>query len=249
MIQNPIHKALLTFQNCSVRYLLMGGQACILYGGSEFSRDIDFSIGIDTKNISAIKKALHCLKAETIFVPPLGKQVLRRGHACHFRCNAEGVEGLRIDMMAKMLGCSDFEQLWERRSIVKLPEIGEMGILSLPDLIQAKKTQCEKDWPMIRRLIETDVTQGYRKAGKEKIIFWLMECRTPVLLMEIARKNAALCKNLIPTRSLLKAVLNQNVEEIESLLIQEESAERKKDREYWLPLKKELEQWRLGRKS
>lgn len=56
----------------------MGGQACILYGGPEFSRDIDFSIGIDTKNISAIKKALKCLKAETIFVPPLGKQVLRR---------------------------------------------------------------------------------------------------------------------------------------------------------------------------
>ncbi|MBF8276715.1 MAG: hypothetical protein HW390_1788 [Candidatus Brocadiaceae bacterium] len=85
MIQNPIHKALLTFQNCDVRYLLMGGQACILYGGAEFSRDIDFSIGIDTKNILAVKKALKCLKAETIFVPPLGKQVLRRGHACHFR--------------------------------------------------------------------------------------------------------------------------------------------------------------------
>jgi hypothetical protein len=227
----------------------MGGQACILYGGAEFSRDIDISIGIDTENISAIKKALKCLKAETVFVPPLGKQVLKRGHACHFRCNAEGVEGLRIDMMAKMRGCSDFEQLWKRRSIVKLPEIGEMGVLSLPDLILAKKTQREKDWPMIRRLIETDITQNYRKDREEKIDFWLMECRTPVLLVEIARKNTALCKSLTPARPLLKAVLNQDTEEIESLLTQEESAEKKKDREYWLPLRKELEQWRLGRKS
>ncbi len=51
----------------------------------------------------------------------------------------------------------------------------------------------------------------------------------------------------IPHR--LRYKTNQNVEEIELLLIQEESAEKKKDREYWMPLRKELEQWRLGRKS
>jgi hypothetical protein len=42
--QNPILRVLSTFQKCGVHSLLMGGQACILYGAAEFSRDTDFAI-------------------------------------------------------------------------------------------------------------------------------------------------------------------------------------------------------------
>ena len=48
MIPNPIHKVLSTFQNFKVRALLMGGQACVFYGGAEFSRDTDFAILADS---------------------------------------------------------------------------------------------------------------------------------------------------------------------------------------------------------
>ncbi len=44
MILNPIRKVLSTFQNCEVRALLMGGQACVFYGAAEFSRDTDFAL-------------------------------------------------------------------------------------------------------------------------------------------------------------------------------------------------------------
>jgi len=86
----------------------MGGQACILYGGAEFSRDIDLSISIQPKNLVAVKKALRQLKAQVVFFPDLDADALRRGHACHFRCHAEGVEGLRIDLMTRMRGLSGF---------------------------------------------------------------------------------------------------------------------------------------------
>ena len=43
MIQSPIHKVLLTFQISNVQFLLRDGQACNLYGGAEFSRDINAS--------------------------------------------------------------------------------------------------------------------------------------------------------------------------------------------------------------
>jgi hypothetical protein len=224
----------------------MGGQACILYGGAEFSRDLDLSIGVDAGNLAAVKSALAVLEAETVFVPELDEQVLRRGHACHFRCHADGVEGLRIDLMAKMRGCTDFDELWKRRSIVQLPEIGEIGLLSLPDLIQAKKTQREKDWPMIRRLIETDVAQNDKNAAPEKIVFWLRECRTPVLLVQLARQYAEACGKAAEYRPLLIAAREQNLSELESLLLKEEMDEREKDREYWRPLRGELEQWRRG---
>ncbi len=44
MIPNPILKVLSTLSIHEVRYLLMGGQACVFYGGAEFSRDCDIAI-------------------------------------------------------------------------------------------------------------------------------------------------------------------------------------------------------------
>jgi hypothetical protein len=41
---NPILKVLSTLCSHEVRYLLMGGQACVFYGGAEFSRDTERSL-------------------------------------------------------------------------------------------------------------------------------------------------------------------------------------------------------------
>ena len=226
----------------------MGGQACILYGGAEFSRDIDLSISVQPKNLVAVKKTLSRLKAQAVFFPDLDADALRRGHACHFRCHAEGVEGLRIDLMTRMRGCPDFDELWERRSIVELPGIGEIGLLSLADLLSAKKTQREKDWPMIRRLIETDMIQHLEKASAQKILFWFMECRTPALLIKLAQDHRELCRQVAEHRPLLKAALAPDVDGLEESLHAEEKREKEKDREYWRPLRLELERWRNQRK-
>ena len=42
-----------------VRALLMGGQACVLYGAAEFSRDTDFA----TANLARLRLALADLRA------------------------------------------------------------------------------------------------------------------------------------------------------------------------------------------
>ena len=41
MIPNPILKVLSTLTSHEVQYLPLGGQACVLYGAAEFSRDTD----------------------------------------------------------------------------------------------------------------------------------------------------------------------------------------------------------------
>jgi hypothetical protein len=38
-----------------VRALLMGGQACVFYGGAEFSRDTDLLILADTANLARLR--------------------------------------------------------------------------------------------------------------------------------------------------------------------------------------------------
>jgi len=47
LIPNPIRKVLSSMGAHRVRALLMAGQACVFYGGAEFSRDVDFVILAD----------------------------------------------------------------------------------------------------------------------------------------------------------------------------------------------------------
>ena len=66
MIPNPIQKVLSTLSTHQVRYLLMGGQACVFYGAAEFSRDTDFAILASPENLDRLKKALAALQARTV---------------------------------------------------------------------------------------------------------------------------------------------------------------------------------------
>jgi hypothetical protein len=244
LIPNPIHKALLIVKSSSARFLVMGGQACILYGAAEFSRDLDLTIGLSGKNADLLKRALKELEAEQVYVPGFDVTALQRGHACHFRCHAPGVEGLRIDLMAKLRRCADFDDLWNRRTDVEIPEIGAIGLISLPDLVLAKKTQRDKDWPMIRRLVEANHLQFRANPSRELIRFWLLECRTPSLLVELAQEYHDQCNALFQQRDLLKAALQGDIRAVETALQREEQLEKAADRLYWAPLRAELERWR-----
>ncbi len=112
----------------------------------------------------------------------LSREVLTKGHACHFRCGAHGVEGLRIDVMGRIRGLANFNVLWKRRLEIVLPGVGPVPVMALEDLVRAKKTQRDKDWPMIRRLIEADYYQRSSRASEKKVLFWLAECRTLEIL-------------------------------------------------------------------
>jgi hypothetical protein len=222
----------------------MGGQACILYGAAEFSRDIDLVVALAPGNLDRLLSALNDLRARPVFFPPLSAAELRKGHACHFRCAASGLEGLRIDIMSKMRGADPFGKLWTRREEVHLPGIGRVAVLSLPDLVRVKKTQRDKDWPMIRRLIEADVSRTPDPSAAQ-VRFWLRECRTSELLRELARRYPSLAGRL--ARPALRAAVKGRIRKLESLLRQEETRERERDRRYWAPLRAELEHWRLTR--
>ena len=245
MIPNPIHKVLSTFQNCGVRALLMGGQACVFYGAAEFSRDTDFAIRADFANLERLNAALRELQAAVIAVPPLSLDHLQHGHAVHFRCHHPEAAGLRVDVMAKMRGVADFPELWMRRTTLQGEDGTIYELLALPDLVQAKKTQRDKDWPMIRRLIEADRAACPGTPSPAQVRFWLREGRTAVLLIELAREFPDEARALAAgPRPLLNAALQDDEAGVEDALVSEEHAERAADRAYWKPLKIELERMR-----
>jgi hypothetical protein len=227
-----------------VRALLMGGQACVFYGAAEFSRDTDLAIMADAANFDRLRWAVDALQAEVIAVPPFELKYLRRGHAIHFRCRHPEALRMRVDVMAKMRGVDAFAKLWKRRATIELADGSRCDLLSLPDLVQAKKTQRDKDWPMIRRLVEAHYFQNRAEPNPAQIRFWLRELRTPELLLELAKRHAAACRRLVPARPLLAHAALGKTSELERELIAEESAERDRDRRYWLPLRAELEKLR-----
>jgi len=247
LILSPIRKVLSLIASHQVRALLMGGQACILYGGAEFSRDIDFAVLASEENLSQLKACLDELEAEVIAVPPFAKAYLERGHAVHFRCGVPEAAGLRVDVMTKLRGVDKFEKLWERRKTLFSDDGTEYQLMSLPDLVKAEKTQWDKDWPMIRRLLEADYFAGRDDATPAQIEFWLRELRTPELLIEVAEDNFEAAQGLVDTRPLLGSALVRDNGRLTGQLQAEEWAERDADKEYWRPLKAELEQLRRSR--
>jgi hypothetical protein len=103
--------------------------------------------------------------------------------------------------------------------------------MSLEDLVRAKKTQRDKDWPMIPRLIE----QSYfsRSAGPDPPIdFWLRELRTPELPIVVVASAPDRALRTAELRPALHAALRADRDEVEKLLAVEESQERSKYREY-----------------
>lgn len=248
MIPNPILKVLSTMSCHTVRHLLIGGQACVLYGAAEFSRDCDIVILSEEANFENLNAALSELQAECIAIPEFKAEYLQRGHAIHFRCKHPDVDGLRIDVMSKLRGCDPFEQLWDRRTTIQDENANAVyEVLAIEDLVRAKKTQRDKDWPMIRRLIEAHYDENQDDSNEAMVQFWIRESRTPSMLRELIHRfpnNLASCAK---TRPWLVSIDVNDVKQIEAFLRLEEDAERQADEEYWRPLKEELVQLRLNR--
>lgn len=240
MIPSPIRRALSTIQKHRVAHLLMGGQACVLYGAAEFSRDLDLALLPDPANLQRLDVALVELDATAIAIPPPALEHLQAGLAIHFRCRRTDVAGLRIDVMARMRGVAPFAELWARRTTFSFGE-ETLEVMGLPDLVAAKKTQRDKDWPMIRRLVDANYLNHRHEPTPERLRFWLRELRTPELLIEVIAGHQDVAAALSKDRPLLAGGASMTSDGLAQALHEEEAAERQRDTAYWKPLREQLE--------
>lgn len=97
---------------------------------------------------------------------------------------------------------------------------------------------------MIRRLVEAHYFQNQDRPTTKQIKFWLRQLRTPALLIEVAQSHPLSCQKLFTERPLLIKATSGQADELEQALLEEELAERERDKRYWSPLKKELERLR-----
>jgi hypothetical protein len=248
LTRNPTLRVLSILRRHRVRALLMGGQACIVYGAAQFSRDVDVAVAVDPENLRRLRAALAELQAEPACFQRFTATALRRGHACHFKCHAGDLGGFRLDVRSVMRGAPTFATLWRRR-IALAPERGvEIHVMALPDLVRVKKTKRDKDWPMVRLLVENDVARAPSRVPREQAMFWLRECRTPDLLIDLAERFPRLAVRESATRPAVGLAVAGDRAGIERELRAEEDRERELDSQYWRPRLAELEALRLGRR-
>jgi hypothetical protein len=221
----------------------MGGQACVFYGAAEFSRDLDLLVLVEPDNLDRLRKALLDMEAAPISVPSFEAAWLNPGHAVPFRCNRQDVSGLRIDLMSSLRGVAAFEDLWGRRTNIEVA--GKViDLLALEDLVKARNTQRDKDWPMIRRLIEQSYFSSEGGESVARIDLWLRELTTAELLVAVAQAYPAAAQTIASVRPAVQSALAGDLADVASALEREEDEEQRCDRAYWEPLKRELEELR-----
>lgn len=225
----------------------MGGQACVFYDGTDFSVDTDVVIFLDADNLKRLKHAIDALQAKVIAVPPFEESYLRRGHAIHFRCEHPEAQDMRLDAMSVMRGVPPFDELWQRRSTAKIEGVF-VEMLGLSDLICAKKTQRDKDWVMIRKMVRQHYLRNRREPTESQVVFWLSEGRRADFLIKIAQNFPEIAEQVEKNRALVALARSADTLSLAKALKEEERLEREADREYWKPLKAELEQIRLTRR-
>jgi hypothetical protein len=125
----------------------------------------------------------------------------------------------------------------------------EYHLLSVPDLVEAKKTQRSKDWPVIEVLVAIHYAENLSSPTDDWIRFWLLETRSPESLAEICARFPKEASGLIAIRPLLSVAINGDLPRLRVELQAEVLREQDKDRLYWEPLKREMEEFRRAERA
>ena len=159
-------------------------------------------------------------------------------------CRRQGNSPGRDDENARLR--DSFVELWERRMTLQDDDGVVYEILGIEDLVKAKKTQCDKDWPMIQRLVDAHYDAFRNHPTDDQVRFWLRESRNPEVLITIAATFPEIRDQLLSTRPVLQETFSASRTAVRQSLRDEELKERNADERYWQPLKAELVSLRLA---
>jgi len=133
-------------------YLLISGQAAILYGAATFSEDIDLWINPTQENAGRFIAALRDSQARYYkLTPPLTVEYLQSGFGFHFILPDEGADELFLDVMGNPPRAGSFSDSLATARWMQT-EWGAIRTVGIKPLVELKKTQRLEDYPVISRL-------------------------------------------------------------------------------------------------
>jgi hypothetical protein len=151
-----------------VAYLLISGQATILYGAATFSEDIDLWVEPSAANARRLRAALATTGARYYkLTPPLQSVYLKSGHGFHFCIGDDAAEEFFLDVLGKPPRVRSFAAAVRRCSRFST-EWGTIPTVGLRDLVELKKTQRLADYPVISAL----TLRALREASPSTDLAW-----------------------------------------------------------------------------
>lgn len=199
-----------SFERFGVDYLLISGQAAILYGAATFSEDVDIWIRPTLENATRLLRALAACQGRVYkLTPALTRKNLMAGHGFHFVIPARPAP-VYLDVMGRPPRVGAYRHARRRAHDVPTPW-GRIQVMSIPALIALKRTRRLSDYEVISNLVrvrlaaEHDPTpeiwrwayrNSYRVEDRLEIARRIGVRRSPAalrrgILAEVARLQAA----------------------------------------------------------
>lgn len=129
-----------------VRYLLIGGQASLLYGVPRQTLDVDIFIAATSANCRRLLEALQ--EAGIQSAGQLTPEIMLKKDIFSI------MEGIRIDIFTEVLGLPSFERCFGRRKMIDVGPL-KLPCLHIDDLIKSKSSDRpidQQDVDALRRL-------------------------------------------------------------------------------------------------
>jgi len=194
------------FQSLSdrgVEYLLISGQATVLYGAATFSEDIDLWINPTSENRDRFTATLRDCRARFYkLTPQLTSENLSHGHGFHFVLPGGKESDVFLDVMGNPPRVGSFATSLATARWMET-EWGAIRTIGLKPLVELKKTQRLEDYPVISKLAlawfdqaECAKTPGDLRWALQNI-FTLPELR--IFFVEHAEAVDLSLENLSPT--------------------------------------------------
>jgi hypothetical protein len=149
------------FDRAGVEYLLISGQASVLYGAATFSEDIDLWVRPTAANLRRFIDALAARRVRVHkLTPPIESRFVNAGHGFHFVVPARGGT-VYLDVMGRPPRVGSFAAA--RRHARRIPtDWGILPVVSIPDLVALKKTRRLADYDTITNLVQVLLSEQPR---------------------------------------------------------------------------------------
>ncbi len=148
-----------SFERDGLEYLLISGQASVLYGAATFSEDVDIWVRPKVANLRRLLSSLGARRARVHkLTPPLTLRYANAGHGFHFIVPGTPLP-VYLDVMARPPRVGSFEGAMSRAQ--RLPtDWGVLPVVGIEDLVALKKTRRWADYDVISNLARVRLAEA-----------------------------------------------------------------------------------------
>lgn len=232
-------------------YLLISGQASVLYGAATFSEDVDLWIPPSRPEIERFVRALRGLGVRVYkLTPPLGPSYFRHGHGFHFVIPARvaGEGPAYLDVMGRPPRVESFARAYRRARHLST-SWGKLPVVSVEDLVELKKTRRLSDYEVISNLVRSRLEErrpdrkrlswALRNIFRVEDIVWAID-QWPDSVRLLPRARRRVARALAGWNPALGPLPSKVFEHARRILALEIAALQRQDVLYWKGILQEL---------